>query len=245
MSTSVSPETTEALRAPAFPNLSEAIRLGSVIRPRQVFRKWYDGEDGACTGGAAFEAVGRRPAVENWLRELLALKAMYGPSNVPPIHIAKFDTDVLPKEWLPLRKLEASCPACSYDHDVFGTMFHLNDVHECSREGIAGWIEKQERRLRCLEADRRAEAARMMIETLGMWRPNPFPLQFPWEVVEASVGTPRASVPSALGNGDRAGLRQGRGSCRIRQRLEQAGFGFQVRISHYSLHEAVKEQVEP
>lgn len=103
--------------------LSDAIRLGSMLRPQarggfasvQVrgWRGWFLGERtmGSCALMAAAEAVGR----ERWTDVL----------------------DIWP-EWM---RLKAVCPVTGAWNSVFSVVWRLNDTHRWTREQIADWIE--------------------------------------------------------------------------------------------------------
>lgn len=107
--------------------LSEAIRLGSLIRPQCRGYLFKDG--GSCAWGAAEEAVGTSYN-EN-------LGANYG-----PVHGA------FRSEWNWTTKAKATCPGCGEIRDVDWILsLHLNDRHYWTREQIADWVETQERAL--------------------------------------------------------------------------------------------------
>src|SRR6185436_16765159 len=98
--------------------LSEAIRLGAMLRP-QSFTNGFDGT-GTCAWGAAFEAVG------------------YAPKGF------KFDGAWMPKwgehEFHKLFDKSRACPDCGarFTSDM---IVHLNDDHRLTREPIADWVE--------------------------------------------------------------------------------------------------------
>lgn len=113
--------------------LSEAIRLGAMLRPLQAFDVLFNPETGAtCAMGAAGEAVGvldtsRRNA---WKTDAKS-KA--------------------PKEWRWVVK-PASCPLCGdvfdmpvmfprYKRDTQAVIVHLNNDHRWTRERIADWVQ--------------------------------------------------------------------------------------------------------
>lgn len=108
--------------------LSEAIRLGSMIRPQGFERLYVDG--GSCAAGAALEAVGR------WKDGMFAL-GLWGAigqeinafPGLPPLH-------------------RQECPTCQGGvmmGDWYSALIHLNDHHRWTREQIADWVEKVER----------------------------------------------------------------------------------------------------
>ena len=91
--------------------LSEAIRLGSLLRPQSFWRLW-DGKT-SCALGAAYEAAGLLPK----LPDEHALYAIF-----------------------PLLRLRRRCPDCSYLDRVKNVVTHLNDQHKFTREQIAEWV---------------------------------------------------------------------------------------------------------
>ena len=102
--------------------LSEAIRLGAMLRP-QAFGDYTDGV-GTCAIGAACEAYGV-------------------PLNA--------DTELLPWSELLEATDVATCPVCGVsgpfesDEAFYGLIPHLNDDHRWAREAIADWVETIER----------------------------------------------------------------------------------------------------
>ena len=114
--------------------LSEAIRLGSMLKP-QGFGTFRD-EEGTCALGAALDACGALE--EHQLGRMVRLHSLFPLLN---------DINGL------------SCPVCEdvgEGHDE-NTIPHLNDEHRWTREQIADWIqgieEEQERGTKA-EADR-------------------------------------------------------------------------------------------
>lgn len=91
--------------------LSEAIRLGAMMRP-QTFRTLLT-DDGACALGAALLAVGSRP--EAAVRSAL-------------------------DRWPWASTVSADCPTCGRSRTVFRVITHLNDRHRWTREQIAKWV---------------------------------------------------------------------------------------------------------
>lgn len=91
--------------------LSEAIRLGAMMRP-QAFRTLFT-IDEACALGAALLAVGA--AQEQALRSVR-------------------------KRWPWALTVSANCPSCGRSCPVFGVITHLNDDHRWTREKIGTWI---------------------------------------------------------------------------------------------------------
>lgn len=96
--------------------LSEAIRLGSMIRP-QAFGDHFRG-GGSCAMGAAMEAVG-----------------MTRGSEEPPEWLAMLSATGI-----------RGCPVChAPQNNAIGVSIHLNDWHRWTREQIADWVETIER----------------------------------------------------------------------------------------------------
>ncbi len=100
--------------------LSEAIRLGSMLKPQGYGQLYAMGK--TCAFGAALDAVGH-----------LSDRAFFGSEW----------SDLFPEmgnagRWL--------CPAChSRDvvlHGISCAVVHLNDVHHWTREGIADWLDQ-------------------------------------------------------------------------------------------------------
>jgi hypothetical protein len=125
--------------------LSEAIRLGSMLRPqcRGALRKEYRvgflglfGEkvSASCALGAAFEAAGCE-AVPGIVAE--ASSTFRGPavevgSKGPVIQI--------PDEWQPVFRVVVHCPQCGEVAKLQRVIAHLNDAHGWTREDIAGFV---------------------------------------------------------------------------------------------------------
>jgi len=102
------------------PKLSEAIRLGSILKP-QGFGDRRDREDGgatACAFDAARDALGNQTgAIE----------------------------DIFPE----LKSFPLECPECQHRYSSPASVISmcLNDYHKWSRQRIADWVEEQERKL--------------------------------------------------------------------------------------------------
>ena len=96
--------------------LSEAIRLGSMIRPQVIGEFFADG--GSCALGAALEAIG----------------VGYGTYDGD----APLDT-VWPETW-PDTWAVAACPECCRQSDAANIIAHVNDLHGWTREQIADWV---------------------------------------------------------------------------------------------------------
>ena len=94
--------------------LSEAIRLGAMLRPQ--YQGAYFGGGGSCALGAALEAIGRLAYNE-------VLQGCSGDLEFPIIAVS------------------AGCPICTFDvHRLGCTVTHLNDEHGWTREAIADWV---------------------------------------------------------------------------------------------------------
>jgi len=104
--------------------LSEAIRLGSMLRP-QIFGQMSNAL-GSCPFGAAKEAIGDR-----------APECFWDPERTFPV------VGLLPME----------CPVCGEVEKLRASIIseHLNDRHRWSRERIAAWIETVEREIEAKE----------------------------------------------------------------------------------------------
>lgn len=101
--------------------LSEAIRLGAMLRP-QARLYWFH-EGGSCALGAAAEAVGIAIYPDTF-------------TQVGPV----------PREWIWINGLKAACPVCGDCDDAQETIKHLNNDHRWTRERIADWVETLEPR---------------------------------------------------------------------------------------------------
>lgn len=101
--------------------LSQAIRLGTMIRP-QAFEHVFT-RGGSCALGAAYEACG----------------VVYDPQCLPGTISAMEELD---REWglhqRPTNK--HACPACGLKQSLALTITHLNDHHKWSRERIADHV---------------------------------------------------------------------------------------------------------
>jgi hypothetical protein len=103
--------------------LSEAIRLGSMIRPQAFGAAFEDGK--SCAIGAAADAVGLLNTTRNSAQEWSFF-------------------DVLARTSSSLgHKQEAACPACHTSETIWlpSIIVHLNDHHKWTREQIADWID--------------------------------------------------------------------------------------------------------
>ncbi len=108
--------------------LSEAIRLGAMMKPQGFGHYFYNGK--SCGIGAAVDAIGRNSICgQDYLNR-----------------------NEIEKEF-PIINMAASCHECgvlfngspfAYPATIGGTIAHLNDDHRWTRERIADWVELQE-----------------------------------------------------------------------------------------------------
>src|SRR4051812_46732860 len=103
--------------------LSDAIRLGAMLKPQAIGDLLSEDCTSSCAIGAALDAIG---ALDQ--RTVIAIS-----------------------EWPLLQSPVVACPACHSAHlddtDLYDNITTLNDVHEWTRERIADWIEGIERSL--------------------------------------------------------------------------------------------------
>jgi hypothetical protein len=99
--------------------LSEAIRLGAMLKPQYHGDLWSGDGRRSCAYGAALDAIGRGHACR----------------------VAR----ELPPAWLELGARPETCPACQIAMPATSVVTHLNDKHEWTRERIADWLEPIER----------------------------------------------------------------------------------------------------
>lgn len=104
--------------------LSEAIRLGSMLKPQgfgELFTHLGDGRLASCAIGAAEDAI-------------------YGEQNEASDYDA--DEGAVYVKFMGILRTFAGCPACSFGpHWVQQVVHHLNDHHRWTREQIADWVE--------------------------------------------------------------------------------------------------------
>lgn len=115
--------------------LSEAIRLGSMMKP-QAFGNFYGPErESSCALGAAFDACGME---------------VFGPDT-------KFDGP-FGLEYFEDEYEIIACPVCGIAE--WPTIGHLNDFHRWTREAIADWVETIENAQAAQVAPETVEAAK-------------------------------------------------------------------------------------
>ena len=101
--------------------LSEAIRLGSLLKP-QAYGPFED--EGSCALAASMEAIG-------------LARTLFGGLPYKPL-----------REAFPILKEEIYLPSMSglvVAGDVMGAIFVLNDTAHWTREKIADWVEELEK----------------------------------------------------------------------------------------------------
>ena len=115
--------------------LSEAIRLGSMLKPQ----RFADGSIPDPNRACALEAAA------------LAISSLEQPVTWAQLCCPSPERDLFPI----LRHRVVSCPAkgCLFPHDTMKNeiiavnIYHLNDTHHWTRERIANWVEIQEQNL--------------------------------------------------------------------------------------------------
>lgn len=94
--------------------LSEAIRLGAMLRPQAYGHLFRISDGTSCAFGAAFEARG----------------IAFGTS-----------LDMVPwRQWWTWLPNSVACPACAQENYAADQIVHLNNDHRWTRERIADWV---------------------------------------------------------------------------------------------------------
>lgn len=122
-----------------FMKLSEAIRLGSMMKPQAFGHLFDDEHNSSCAMGAAIDAIGRplRPIRYNEVSGNLR-----GPAHQIPNTMV---VDI-PDEWFLMMNFSCHpCPACDMIGHIDSIIVHLNDTHLWTREKIADWVENVEK----------------------------------------------------------------------------------------------------
>lgn len=129
--------------------LSEAIRLGSMLKPQAFhvergvakvsgWRGWLLGrtQQTSCAFAAALDAqpCGTAPFLAEECKPLRGFSVSDGLTA---------EALVIPDEWQVLF-LHAPCPICSEKQSVFSLIAHLNDFHRWTRECIAAFVAEME-----------------------------------------------------------------------------------------------------
>lgn len=130
-------------------NISDAIRIGSKIRPQQ-FGGFYGArtregtilglaEDRvtSCALGAAFEAVHLK-------REPVRTSGPWVGRNVTDAINLSEPAYVLPEAWNWILRQTTACPVCKIEFLAVNLISHMNDDHKLSREAIADFVETVE-----------------------------------------------------------------------------------------------------
>lgn len=115
--------------------LSEAIRLGSLLRP-QAFGAFMDDEGGSCAMGAAMEAAGirlRRGANKEILVEMEATET-YAEWKRAKVYGKPYECPVC-KEGVPFADRQGQLR-----RNITSIIIHLNNDHEWTRGEIADWV---------------------------------------------------------------------------------------------------------
>lgn len=104
--------------------LSEAIRLGAMMKPQCFNGMTNPDQTESCAVGAAYDAIGLlgrlRPGLDRVnIKELVAEAAPH---------------------WIPIIDAPSACPACGYGMKWLA-IAHINDKHRWTRERIADWVE--------------------------------------------------------------------------------------------------------
>lgn len=123
--------------------ISEAIRIGSLLRP-QAFGAHFSEDGGSCATGAAMEAIGIEPAVPV-ITDVTTLigNPIYVKWRATPGYVRRFDL-VCPVCGDPcLDKVYTICGNPS-PGGLVAIIVHLNNEH-WTREQIADWVEQVER----------------------------------------------------------------------------------------------------
>ncbi len=128
--------------------LSEAIRIGSMLRP-QAYKHYFDREGGSCAIGAALEAIGITRVTKG--KKVERERAMLNELITTPDW----------KEWKSspyvLARESRQCPVCDgldwyspnkkdtvKTPNVSSVIIHLNNDHMWTRQAIADWVKSVE-----------------------------------------------------------------------------------------------------
>lgn len=135
--------------------LSEAIRLGSMMKP-QAFGATYAGSSfqaatATCAMGAAIDAIGCPITIAEPGQYVSTGRSGGG---------AKAGEKIVesPEEWCPFLRARHTCPRCDARYETFGMSMiaHLNDYHQLTRKAIADWVEQIENQQAAIEQPRLA-----------------------------------------------------------------------------------------
>lgn len=115
--------------------LSDAIRLGSMMKPQAFGEIYSPGNKRTCAIGAAIDAIGCHITTAE-PGQIIA--------NGRTSNVSSGTESVVksPLNWHPFLLNEHACPVCRHRPGYFGIRLiaHLNDYHRLSREAIADYI---------------------------------------------------------------------------------------------------------
>lgn len=132
--------------------LSDAIRIGAMLRPRGVCALLEAGR--TCALGAALDAIG-----------------YYRPEQSYVGCLSSAEWRQLSARW-PLLAMDVRSPADGHERQLSDTIIYLNDSHEWSRERIADWVESLERQSSSGEG---SGSEKKQTELCANWQPEPVP----------------------------------------------------------------------
>lgn len=127
--------------------LSEAIRLGAMMKPQAKGMGYGKNESGETTSCAIFAAVDAMGGFNSTLREgELVDGNARGLNSDGKAGEACFRK---PKEWCAVLDHPQTCPQCGEKEwrGIYVISIHLNDLHGWTRERISDWVEEQEAKL--------------------------------------------------------------------------------------------------
>lgn len=101
--------------------LSDAIRLGSMLKPQGYGSRSLWSEDASCVLGAAADAVGMSLNAMRYSRLMDRWPVLNGPSRVCPV-----------SDCVSWHAVPADC--------LIKILWHLNDTHKWTRERIADFV---------------------------------------------------------------------------------------------------------
>ena len=116
--------------------LSEAIRLGAMLKPQAFGALSSTDQTGTCAMGAAIQAIGS---------PMRALRDGEASTNGRRSTGTPLVADV-PQDWQNTYDAkDPVCPECAgIKVNVLAAITHLNDTHRWTRERIADWVETLE-----------------------------------------------------------------------------------------------------
>lgn len=106
--------------------LSEAIREGIKARPEQAFGRYFQGANGSCALGAAYDGLGG------------CARAEWTPETVVEGFISR-------ATGAEMFEIKIKCPKCKKTdvtaQSMARSIAHMNDDHKMTREDIASFLE--------------------------------------------------------------------------------------------------------